>query len=116
MAAGLRRYYGRGHLHFIMFSCYRRLPLLKTMRARDVFVKELGKVREKIVSPPKEVGGRLLWGREREAEGVESILAVDPAFLVIDTDVQPEVSEAACDTLVPGLPLHDSYHLQKFRV
>jgi putative transposase len=45
MPAGLRRYYGKGHLHFITFSCYRRLPLLKTARARDIFVKELGKVR-----------------------------------------------------------------------
>ncbi len=48
MPAGLRRYYGKGHLHFITFSCYRRLPLLKTARARDVFVKELGKVRDQM--------------------------------------------------------------------
>jgi hypothetical protein len=53
MPEGLRRYYGKGHLHFITFSCYRRLPLLKTVRARDIFVKELGKVRE-------EMGFRLL--------------------------------------------------------
>jgi hypothetical protein len=33
MPAGLKRYYGLGHLHFITFSCYRRLPLLKTVRA-----------------------------------------------------------------------------------
>jgi len=33
MPAGLKRYYGNGHLHFITFSCYRRLPLLKTSRA-----------------------------------------------------------------------------------
>jgi hypothetical protein len=46
MPAGLKRYYGKGHLHFITFSCYRRLPLLKSVRARDIFVKELGKVRE----------------------------------------------------------------------
>jgi putative transposase len=46
MPAGLKRYYGQGHLHFITFSCYRRLPLLKTVRARHVFVKELAKVRE----------------------------------------------------------------------
>ncbi len=46
MPAGLRRYYGKGHLHFITFSCYRRLPLLKTARARDLFVQELGKVRD----------------------------------------------------------------------
>src|SRR5271163_3135872 len=46
MPAGLKRYYGQGDLHFITFSCYRRLPLLKTVRARDVFVKELGKLRD----------------------------------------------------------------------
>jgi putative transposase len=48
MPAGLRRYYGKGHLHFITFSCYRRLPLLKSVRARDTFVKELGKVRDEM--------------------------------------------------------------------
>jgi len=46
MPAGLKRYYGKGHLHFITFSCYRRLPLLKTARARDIFVQELGRVRD----------------------------------------------------------------------
>ena len=44
-AEGLRHYYGRGHLHFLTFSCLRRLPLLKTVRARDVFVRELARVR-----------------------------------------------------------------------
>jgi putative transposase len=42
---GLKRYYGRGHLHFLTFSCYRRLPLLKTVRARNLFVRELARVR-----------------------------------------------------------------------
>jgi len=46
MPTGLRRQYGKGHLHFITFSCYRRLPLLRTALARDIFVKELGKVRD----------------------------------------------------------------------
>jgi putative transposase len=46
MPAGLKRYYGKGDLHFITFSCYRRLPLLKTTRARNLFVKELGRVRD----------------------------------------------------------------------
>jgi len=46
MPLGLRRFYGKGDLHFITFSCYRRLPLLKTVQARDVFVKELVKLRE----------------------------------------------------------------------
>ena len=46
--SGLKRYYGKADLHFITFSCYRRLPLLETMRARDLFVKELGKVRDEM--------------------------------------------------------------------
>jgi putative transposase len=45
MPTGLKRYHDKGHLHFITFSCYRRLPLLKTVRARHVFLKKLGKVR-----------------------------------------------------------------------
>jgi putative transposase len=45
MPVRLKRIYGQRHLHFITFSCYRRLPLLKTVRARDVFVRELAKVR-----------------------------------------------------------------------
>src|SRR5271157_4795207 len=45
MPKGLKRFYGRGHLHFVTFSCYRRLPLLKTVRARQLFVRELGRVR-----------------------------------------------------------------------
>ena len=42
----LKRYYGQGHLHFITFSCYRRLPLLGSRRARDRFVRILDEVRE----------------------------------------------------------------------
>jgi putative transposase len=48
MPAGLKRLYGKGHLHFITFSCYQRLPLLKTGRARDIFVKELGEIRDEM--------------------------------------------------------------------
>src|SRR5208282_1787469 len=47
MPKGLKRYYGRGDLHFLTFSCYRRLPLLGTVRARNVFVDALGKIRER---------------------------------------------------------------------
>jgi putative transposase len=45
MPDGLKRYYGRGDLHFVTFSCYRRLDLLRTKRARSLFVKELAQVR-----------------------------------------------------------------------
>ena len=48
MPAGLQRIYGRGHLHFITFSCCRRLPLLKAACARDIFVTELGKLRDEM--------------------------------------------------------------------
>src|SRR5260370_34653398 len=45
MPKGLQRYYGQGQLHFVTFSCYRRLPLLSTAQARNLFVEELGRVR-----------------------------------------------------------------------
>jgi len=47
MPRKLKRYYGQRHLHFLTCSCYRRLPLLGTRRARDRFVKILGQVRER---------------------------------------------------------------------
>ena len=46
MPAGLRRFYGKGDVHFVTFSCFRRLPLLESPRMRDLFVKELEKVRD----------------------------------------------------------------------
>ena len=47
MPKGLKRHYGRGDLHFVTFSCYRRRPLLGMVRARNVFVDALGKIRER---------------------------------------------------------------------
>jgi putative transposase len=41
----LKRLYGQGDLHFVTFSCYRRRPLLGTVRARDCLVKILDEVR-----------------------------------------------------------------------
>src|SRR5437667_12591560 len=46
MPKGLKRYYGQGQLHFVTFSCYRRLALLGTVRARNLLVKELSRVRQ----------------------------------------------------------------------
>ena len=45
MPKGLQRIYGFGHLHFVTFSCYRRLPLLGSARSRNAFVKALCEVR-----------------------------------------------------------------------
>jgi putative transposase len=47
MPVNLKRYYGRGDLHFLTFSCYRRLPLLETVRARNLFVRARGQIRER---------------------------------------------------------------------
>ena len=47
MPKNLKRYYGRGDLHFLTFSCYQRLPLLGTARARNLFVHALGEIRER---------------------------------------------------------------------
>jgi putative transposase len=47
MTQGLIRHYARGHLHFITFGCYRRLPLSRSVRARNVFVKILNEVRHR---------------------------------------------------------------------
>lgn len=45
MPKGLERRYGQHYLHFITFSCYRRLPLLNSVRARSLLVGILGEVR-----------------------------------------------------------------------
>lgn len=47
MPKGLRRRYGHQHLHFTTCSCYRRLPLLASVKARNVLVKILGEVRDR---------------------------------------------------------------------
>ncbi len=46
MPKRLQRVYGFGHLHFLTFSCYHRLPLLGSARDRNLFVQVLRKVRE----------------------------------------------------------------------
>ena len=47
MANKLIRIYGHGHLHFITFSCYRRVPFLRSVRAKNTFVQILGEVRDR---------------------------------------------------------------------
>jgi putative transposase len=47
MPEDLKRYNGLGHFHFITFSCYRRLPLLQTAHARNIFVDALSTIRER---------------------------------------------------------------------
>jgi putative transposase len=51
MPEALKRYHGRGHLHFITFSCYQRLPLLGTAYARNVFVEALAEIRSRYDFP-----------------------------------------------------------------
>ncbi len=47
MPAGLKRYQKSGHLHFITFSCYKRLPYLASDEAKQVFTERLEKTRLK---------------------------------------------------------------------
>jgi REP-associated tyrosine transposase len=47
MTKRLIRHYGHGHLHFITFSCYHQLPLLKSIRARNTFAEILSDVRDR---------------------------------------------------------------------
>jgi hypothetical protein len=44
---GLRRRYGLHHIRFITGRCYRRLPLFASARAKNLFVKILGEVRDR---------------------------------------------------------------------
>src|SRR5258708_39010349 len=47
MPRRLKRYHGRGDLHFITFSCYERRSLLGTGRARNLFLKVLEQERRR---------------------------------------------------------------------
>ncbi|HET9405655.1 MAG TPA: transposase [Candidatus Sulfotelmatobacter sp.] len=47
MPSGLHRTYGAHHLHFITWSCYRRLPFLSRTRSRDCFLEILEQVRRR---------------------------------------------------------------------
>jgi hypothetical protein len=83
MTQRLRRRYGLGQLHFITCSCYRRMPLLGTERARHLFLKILSEVRERydfallgyvvmpehihlLISDPK------MWGTQHGDASVEA--------------------------------------------
>jgi putative transposase len=47
MPAGLKRYYGAGHAHFITCGCYRRIAWLDTAARRDLFLTILEEVRQR---------------------------------------------------------------------
>ena len=47
MPRGLKRFQQAGHLHFVTFSCYRRLPRLDTPLARTICEKALERTRRK---------------------------------------------------------------------
>jgi putative transposase len=47
MPRGLVRYHHTGDFHFITFSCYHRLPFLKSIMARDLFESSLERNRRR---------------------------------------------------------------------
>jgi putative transposase len=44
----LKRYYGTRHLHFITCSCYHRQPWLASAGRRDLFLRVLEQVRQRV--------------------------------------------------------------------
>ena len=55
MPKGLRRRHGLRHLQFITCSCYRRLPLFASARAKNLFVAILGEMRDRYVVMPNHI-------------------------------------------------------------
>ncbi len=49
MPLGLKRHQHEGHIHFITFSCYRRLPYLNDDQSRVVFEELLETLRKRHV-------------------------------------------------------------------
>ena len=47
MTEGLHRFYGGNDLHFLTFSCYRRLPFFRNEAYCDLFLKILERVRQR---------------------------------------------------------------------
>jgi hypothetical protein len=47
MPAGLRRYYGDDHLHFLTCSCYHRQPWLGGSAGRDLFLRIVEQARQR---------------------------------------------------------------------
>ncbi len=47
MTEGLHRFYGSNDLHFLTFSCYRRLPFFRNEAYCDLFLKILERVRRR---------------------------------------------------------------------
>ena len=47
MPKNLKRITGRGHLHFITFSCYQRRPLLASVSAPNITAQFLKEIRDR---------------------------------------------------------------------
>ena len=96
MPRGLERRYGFGHLHFITCSCYRRLPLLRSARARNCFVRLCGEVRAKF--------GFALVGYVVMPEHVHLLISEPPR--ATPSDVMRELKQAVAFALLPADGTH----------
>ena len=92
MPRGLERRYGFGHLHFITCSCYRRLPFLRSARARDRFVQVVGEVRANF--------GFALVGYVVMPEHVHLLIG-EPSGAT-PSDVMRELKQAVAFALLPS--------------
>jgi len=64
MPKKLKRRYGTTKLHFITFSCYRRLAFLRTVRARNAFLIVLNDLHAYESGEARACGGREIVGVE----------------------------------------------------
>jgi putative transposase len=110
MPKGLKRHYGLGHLHFLTFSCYRRLPLLRTAKARDDFVRALGVMRDRYrfllvgyVVMPEHV--HLLISEP--AQGTPSTV-LQALKQRVSRDLREEARQAPPGQLTPAFPTGES--------
>jgi len=76
---GLKRYQQTQHLHFITFSCYRRLPYLQSVRAKRLFELALEEARRKY--------GLLVFGYVVMPEHVHFLVS-EPERAVLSTAVR----------------------------
>ena len=72
MPKNLKRYVGRGDLHFITFTCYQRRALLGNARTRNLAAKILGEVRKRF--------GIALFGYVIMPEHVHVLISEGPAI------------------------------------
>jgi putative transposase len=105
MRTPLRRFYGRGDLHFITFSCYRRHANLGTRRARDLFLRILDELRSRYgfrlfgyVVMPEHVHLLISEPERGTPSSVLQVLKQRVRALCVENDQNGQRGSCACDS------------------